>query len=123
MSKKILIVDDEKELIEILETLLEEHFVDVEIDTVCNGLDAFISCQKKQYDLIITDYKMPFMNGAALTIGIRTRENLCKNTHIVVLSGYIDEELKATLNPQKVTFLSKPFEEHVLIEKITSFLI
>lgn len=123
MNKKVLLVDDEIDIIDILKSCLEEHFYDLDIEHVSNGLDAFITCQNKKFDLIISDHKMPFMTGAAFVVGIRTRENQNKNTNVIILSGFLDEEIKASLNPQKVSFLGKPFEDSELISMATPFLI
>lgn len=123
ISKKVLIVDDESSIIDILESILEEHFYSVDLRKASNGLDAFICCQQNQYDLIITDHQMPFMTGAALVVALRTRENKNKNTNIVMLSGFIDQDLKDKLNPQKVDFVGKPFEEEELINAVTPYLI
>lgn len=123
ISKKVLIVDDENAIIDIIESILEEHFYSVDLRKASNGLDAFIACQQNKYDLIITDHQMPFMTGAALVVGIKTRENQNKNTNIVMLSGFIDQELKDKLNPQKVDFLGKPFDETDLVNLVTPYLI
>lgn len=123
ISKKVLIVDDEDSVIDILESMLEDNFYSLEIEKVANGLDAFLICQKTKFDLIITDYQMPFMNGAALVVAIRTKENQNKGTSVVMLSGYLDKELKEKLNPQKVEFLGKPFEEEELVNMVSPSLI
>lgn len=122
-DKHILIVDDDKDILDLLSSILEEHFYSTKISTAMNGLDAFLMSQKEKFDLIISDHQMPFMTGAALIVALRTRENLNQKTELVMLSGFIDEEMKKNLNPQKVTFLSKPFDNSTLINLITPHLI
>ncbi len=63
-KKKILLADDE----EIIRSLLSEALRSdtCEIDTVENGLDAIVQMRRRSYDLIITDYRMPGMDGLEL---------------------------------------------------------
>jgi len=70
-KKRILIADDE----ELVRTLLPEalkHY-DYEIDVVENGVEAMSHIDKKSYDLIITDYMMPEMDGLELTRRIKAK--------------------------------------------------
>ena len=120
---KILIVDDEPEILETLEDLIEHKLSGCEIDKANNGLDAFILCQTNQYDLIITDHKMPFMTGAAFIIALKTRKNKCKDCPIIVLSAHIDEDLRKKLTLQNVGYMEKPFTPDHLIDIIRTRLI
>ena len=122
-SKKVLLVDDEPDVIDILESILEEHFYSLDIEKVPNGLDAFLKCQDQKFDLIITDHKMPFMTGAALVVALKSRENKNLDTNVIMLSGFLDEDLKEKLRPRNIDFLGKPFDENALINLITPYLI
>tara|TARA_B100001971_G_C18267890_1_gene595792 strand:+ start:5349 stop:5714 length:366 start_codon:yes stop_codon:yes gene_type:complete len=119
---KILIVDDEQDILETVSDIVEDKF-SCETDSAANGLDAFILCQKEKYDLIITDHNMPFMKGSAFIIGLRTKENQNKNTPIIMLSAFIDEKMKKTLQIQNVDFLEKPFSPVDLIQMVRDHLI
>jgi len=119
---KILVIDDEKEILSMVSEIVEDKF-SCETDKATNGLDAFILTQENQYDLIITDHNMPFMKGSAFIIGVRTKKNLNKNTPIIMLSAFIDEGIKSSLKIQNVDFLDKPFQTHDLIEKVRDHLI
>jgi len=63
-KKRILIVDDEETIRTLLFKALK--FFGYEIDTVENGMEAVKRIASKTYDLIITDYRMPKMNGLEL---------------------------------------------------------
>lgn len=119
---KILVVDDEPDIVETVSEIIEMKF-SCGIDTAANGLDAFIKIQEQEYDLIITDHKMPFMTGAALIIATRTKENPNKKTPIVMLSGFIDEELKKSLKIQNIKFLEKPFKTNQLFDLVRDYLL
>lgn len=119
----ILVIDDESDIVETVSDLIESKF-SCGVDTAVNGLDAFMMVIKKQYDVIITDHKMPFMTGAALIIATRTRvESQNKNTPIIMLSGFIDDELKKNLGIQNVQFIAKPFQPDEIFDKVRDHLI
>lgn len=120
---KILIIDDEPDIVETVATLIEVKLPMCETFKASNGLDGFIACQKEKFDLIITDHKMPFMTGAALIIGIRSKEPTNKDTPIVMLSGFIDNEMKQKLKIQKVKFITKPFTPDDFIDIIRTYLV
>ena len=119
----ILVIDDEPDIIEAVSVLIESKF-SCGVETAVNGLDAFLMVMKKQYDIILTDHKMPFMTGAAFIIATRTKaESLNKNTPIIMLSGFIDEELKKNLGIQNVQFIAKPFTPEQIFNKVRDHLI
>lgn len=119
---KILIADDEPEILSMIEDTLSSK-LSCETIKITNGLDAFIQTQKEKFDLIITDQNMPFMKGSAFIIGVRTKENQNKLTPILMLSGFIDQKIKDSLHMLSVEFLDKPFKNAELIEKIRDILI
>lgn len=105
----VLIVDDEKEIRELMEEEIESRFM-CRVDTASNGLDAFIMCQKNPYDLIISDHEMPIMKGSALIIGIRTRENQNQKTPIFMVTAFSTDGLENLPELKGVTFFKKPFK-------------
>lgn len=119
----ILVVDDEQDILDTVSDLIESKF-SCSPDKATNGLDAFLMIMKKQYDVILTDHKMPFMTGAALIIATRTKsESQNKQTPIIMLSGFIDQELKKNLGIQNVQFIAKPFQPNEIFDKIRDHLI
>jgi CheY-like chemotaxis protein len=118
---KILIVDDEPDVLETVSEIIEEKF-STGVDKATNGLDAFLLCQTKLYDLIVTDHKMPFMTGAAFVIATRTKPNQNQNTPFIMLSAFIDDETRKNLGIQKVYFIEKPFKPEDLFSKMRDIL-
>ena len=101
--KRILIADDEEIVrVLLLETL--KHY-DYEIDAVENGLEAMSHIEKKSYDLVITDYMMPKMDGLELTQRIKAK---CPSTPILVITGSapVDDLLKSGAT----AYIMKPFK-------------
>jgi CheY-like chemotaxis protein len=104
---KVLIVDDEKELLYIMKSILGDLY---DVDTASNGIEALHILEDNQYDLIITDINMPRMDGNALIKNIRERNIL---TDIIVISGnsvHLPNEVKAKFQ--------KPLDVVKLIKKI-----
>jgi len=82
-KKRILIADDE----ELLRILLPEALkpYDYEIDVAENGVEAISHIEKKSYDLIITDYMMPEMDGLELTQRIKAKY---PNIPVLIITAY-----------------------------------
>lgn len=119
---KILVVDDEVDILETVSDLIETKF-SCGVDKASNGLDAFLMCMNEKFDLIITDHKMPFMTGAAFIIATRTKNNKNKQTPFIMLSGFIDDELRKNLGIQDVQFLTKPFQPNDLFSTVRDHLL
>lgn len=81
----ILLVDDSRDGLLVRRALLEEGGYSVEIAR--NGEEALKLFQAARFDLVVTDYKMPRMNGVELIEQIRI---LNPDARIVLLSGFIE---------------------------------
>jgi len=117
---KVLVVDDEKEIVDIHADLLSSKLL-CQVDKAYNGLDAFLLCQKNEYGCIITDHNMPFMMGAALVIAIRTRENKNLNTPIIFVSAFIDKDLINSLSVSGIDFMNKPLIEDEFLDYVSRY--
>lgn len=84
-AARILLVDDNKLGLNARTTLLREHGFDV--TTATEGVEALERFGEAKFDLVITDYKMPRMNGLELIVRLRT---LSPATPVVLISGYAD---------------------------------
>ena len=92
MSKKILIVDDEQSMRETLSIMLErEGFT---VDSSSGGSEALEMCGQNNYDLVITDLKMPEMNGIELIEAIYSKGY---DLPVIVMTAYAtkDQAIKA----------------------------
>ena len=105
MSKKILIVDDERNIRTTLKMCLSGE--GYEIDTAVNGEDGLEKAEKNKYDLIFLDIKMPGINGMEVLEELRNKEN---NSNIIIMTAYgtIEDAVKA-MKLHAVDFVPKPF--------------
>lgn len=104
---KILIVDDDFELIALLTEILKRDGHDVA--TACEPVDGMQKCRTFRPDLIILDYHMPGSDGAHLYESLR-RNQASRSTPILFMSGEASPEqiLKEISDSARSQFLSKP---------------
>jgi HD-like signal output (HDOD) protein/CheY-like chemotaxis protein len=114
-NKKILFVDDETNVLRSLERLFID--TDYEFVSATSGKDALILLNEISVDMVISDIRMPEMDGYTFLRHVRE-----KHPEIVrvVLSGYTEKEtlLKAVTDGTALTYLSKPWENDKLLADI-----
>ena len=119
---RILVVDDEPQILKTLEALLNES--GFEAITVGGGSQALeIICSQEPIDLIILDMKMPEVNGLAV---LETMQKMGKDIPVIILTGDIDlnkesDKLKS-LGYSDENILTKPVKLSLLLGRIKGFL-
>lgn len=88
-TKQVLIVDDERTITWLLRESLEQ-LSNCQVWTAASGEDALALCETASFDLILTDYKMPGMDGLTLAGVIRC---LQPDATIVLLTGHSSEDI------------------------------
>ncbi|MHA2203545.1 MAG: PAS domain S-box protein, partial [Candidatus Hodarchaeales archaeon] len=86
----VLSIDDEPGLLELSKIFLEKENEYLEVDTSTSVADALKKLEKKNYDAIISDYKMPGMNGLELLEALRNQGN---NIPFIIFTGRGREEV------------------------------
>ncbi|MCM8535476.1 MAG: response regulator [Lentisphaeraceae bacterium] len=115
MDKRLLIVDDEKSLLGLLEARFQEES-DFEVVTADSAEAALQILNKKRYPIIITDLKMPGMTGLDLCKKIRETNPI---SYIIAMTGYQDFfELKNCRAEGFDDYFKKPFEFSELLEEV-----
>lgn len=119
MSKHtIMVLDDEKYFLEIVDTSLKRDFpYKVAINLFENALDGLESCSQKKYDLIISDYSLPRLNGQQFLKKLRECKNN-KSAPVIMMSGHqgIFESGKEFEGLGKLEFIYKPFKFSTLTQ-------
>lgn len=116
MKGNILVVDDEQIVLRSCERILaSEGYV---VDTAVSAKDALILLDKNLYDLIVTDIKMPEMDGIEFMKQVRAKN---PDINIVVITGYPSQEsIKEALSLRIIDYLPKPFSPSHLLEVANS---
>jgi CheY-like chemotaxis protein len=108
-KKKILLIDDEADLIDIFKFCIERKPYDV--DTATSGSEGINYLHTNKYDLVITDLKMPQVTGVeVLDVANKTK------TPIMITTAYTKEY--TTDIPSDVRIVRKPFNIEELLEEI-----
>ncbi|AQT68168.1 Transcriptional regulatory protein BaeR [Anaerohalosphaera lusitana] len=120
-KKKVLIVDDDTEIVELMVDVLtrDGRF---DIKTASSGYDAGLLTQQFQPDVIILDYMLPDVNGNIVCQTIKRNPDF-DDTRIIIVSGVVDEdEIQDLLDAGAESFMKKPFSIGELVERISSVL-
>ena len=107
----LLLVDDEPNILKSLQRLFRsENYI---IYTAENGVAGLALLQQQAIDLIISDMRMPQMNGAEF---LALAAELCPDTIRILLTGFADiESTIAAVNKGKIySYLNKPWEDNEL---------
>ncbi len=117
MNKKILVVDDEKKIVEVIKSYLEKegYFVIV----ANNGKDAILHFTQQNPDLVILDLMLPDITGEEICEKIRS----LNRTPIIMLTAKIDEEsILGGLAKGADDYLTKPFSPKQLVARVKAVL-
>ncbi|MEJ7693926.1 response regulator transcription factor [Daejeonella sp.] len=121
MKSRVLIVDDELLIINLLKTRLTRE--DLLVDIARDGQEALKKASSKKYDLILTDLMVPNVAGRELIMQIQ-QSKLNANTPIIVLSSLSSDELIVDVLAAGVKdYIVKPFSVDVIVAKIKQLLI
>lgn len=117
MGLNVILVDDEKGIVDGLKKIIERYIPECEVIGVAyNGLEGFKLIQKQQPDIVITDIRMPHAGG--LDMITMLKEHGCK-AKFILLSGYADFEYARRGMQLGVQFyINKPVEQGELRECI-----
>ncbi len=113
---KVLFVDDEIQVLRGLERLLFDWDAEIDATFVPSGADALKCLANEQFDVLITDMRMPGMDGAALLAQVVERH---PQVIRIILSGQADEATSSAAADYAHQFLSKPLEADLLAELLT----
>ncbi len=109
--KRILFVDDEQHLLDGLRDLLSKQRKQWDMVFALGGQAALVECARAPFDVVVSDIRMPGMDGVALLTQIKQRYPA---TARIVLSGQAERDATVSALPVAHQFLSKPCEADTL---------
>jgi DNA-binding response OmpR family regulator len=115
-GKRVLIVDDDHHARFLLGTLLEH--AGYTVVPACDGRAALIELHKRHFDAVVTDYRMPFLNGIEL---LRQIQIHYPQMPVILASGaFPDSDELFQLDCQPFGRLRKPYDTRLLLRLVRS---
>jgi len=120
-KRKVLIVDDDDEIVEMLVDILarDGRF---ETTTASSGYEAGIATEQFRPEVILLDYMLPDINGNVVCQTIRSNPTF-EDIRIIIVSGVVrEDEIEQLLQAGADGFIRKPFKVEELIDKVATTL-
>ena len=118
---RVLVVDDDPEIVELLVDVLERDGR-FEVRSAGSGYDAGVLTQEYRPELIILDYMLPDVNGSVVCKTIR-QNPVFEHMKIIIVSGVVDkDEIDKLLKVGADAFMHKPFSIDALVTKMAELL-
>jgi len=114
--KRVLLVDDDHHARFLLEALLDH--AGYTVVPACDGRAALTELHKRRFDAVVTDYRMPFLNGIEL---LRLIQIHYPHVPVILASGSLplpDEPFLSDCRP--FGWLRKPYDNNLLLELVRS---
>ena len=119
--KRILIVDDESTLVYFLKQGLQESNIPCEVEDAASGEEALTKLTYNRYDILVSDLKMPGINGFTL---LEVARSLHPHIRIILMTAFGSPEVQEEAKRLAVDgYLTKPFPTAQLQELIEQALI
>lgn len=120
-KRKVLLVDDDVELVELMNKVLDEDGR-FEVKIANNGFDAGMMVKEYRPDIIVLDVMLPDINGKEVCHRVRA-DNSLEDVRILCISGMIEEDKIQELRLSGADeFLHKPFDIEELIDRMCGLL-
>jgi DNA-binding NtrC family response regulator len=112
MPEKLLIVDDEPDMLKLLSMIIKANTA-YEFATTNNPLEALEMAKGGGYDLLLTDLKMPGLDGIELLNAVREFD---QEIPIIIITAYATAESAAeAMDKNAFDFITKPFRKEQVI--------
>lgn len=116
-KKRVLVVDDDEAIVEMLVELLERDGR-FEVRTATSGYDAGLLTHEFRPDVIILDFKLPDINGNVVCRTLRSNPAF-EHIKIIIISGVVDkDEIDELMAAGADDFLQKPFQIDELLARM-----
>ena len=120
-KRKILIVDDDEELVELLSDVFERD-ARFEVRKTNNGFDAGMLVKEFRPDIVVLDVMLPDINGKEVCQRVRT-DSALDDVRIICISGMVEQDkVQDLLSAGANDFMQKPFAVETLMEKVCNLL-
>lgn len=113
MKKKILVVEDEPDILELIsEELRDSGFL---VKTAISGNEAINILKKEKFDFVISDYRMPNGNGMSILNHVKKIDN---PPVFIFVSGQAEVSIEECLKAGAKKFITKPFDLDEIVKEL-----
>jgi len=116
MKKKILIIDDDPDVAEVLSVYLESMGYDVDIAE--KGADGIKALKERDYFALFTDYIMPDLKGDRIISEVAERDPNMRGRLFLITGAPVDPEVKRDVAASGGQIIKKPFTRAILLEAL-----
>ncbi len=120
MKGRILLVDDELDVLELVKNRLEAN--DYQVSTANDGEEALHKAKVEKPDLIVLDVMMPVINGYEVCARLKQDKELCQIPVLILTAKikYADKRIAETCGADG--YIPKPYSSEILLDEINKFL-
>ena len=112
MAEKILVIDDELDMLMLLRMIIEEN-TDCEVETTNNPSEGLKMVMEKDYNLVIADLKMPGMDGMEV---FEELKEMRPDIPVIIITAYGSLEIAEEARQKGVSdFITKPFRKDTIL--------
>ena len=120
MAKKILVVDDEPQIVKLLASRLKAH--NYEVSVARDGYQCIKVAREEKPDLIILDIKMPAGGGVSAYESLGNMSDTM-TTPVIFITAYPSDKIEKQVREMgAVDFIHKPFDSEDLLQKVRTAL-
>ncbi len=116
MKKRILIIDDDPDVAEVLSVYLESMGYDVDIAE--KGADGIEALKVRDYFALFTDYIMPDLKGDRIIWEVAERDPRMKGRLFLITGAPVEPEVRQTVTASGGQIIRKPFTRATLLEAL-----
>jgi DNA-binding response OmpR family regulator len=121
MKKKVLVVDDEYTIRELVALSLEPDYDVLKAETGAAGLEM-VNHKETRPDLIILDIMMPNVDGYEICRRLKSNKNTDEIPVIMLTAKHQNEDLRKAITVDVDEFITKPFEPDLLKRRVDAYL-
>ena len=121
---RVLVVDDSIVVRRILCLTLRQipEYVRAQIDEAGNGAIALARLREHRYDLVLSDVRMPYIDGVELVRRVRGELRDAKTPIFLISTLGSEEDVQRGLNAGATAYILKPLSPHVIMKAIEEYL-
>jgi len=119
-KKKILVIDDESSLVEMLSIRLEVN--NYQVVSACDGQEGLDKARSEAPDLIILDLMLPKLDGYQVCRMLKSDEKYKQIPIIIFTARAQESDIKAGMEAGADAYITKPFEPNILLAKVSQLI-